>query len=335
VKYVTGIHLFRLAVLLAALSVAHAAPARIPNLPPPATFDLSAINNPQTTDPVEPRSRGSAALRAQILLDRAHFSPGEIDGSYGRNLRKAVIAYQSTHGLVLNGTVDAATWTALNSDKGPALIAYTIAPQDVAGPFYEIPEKMEDKAKLDALGWTSALEAISETFHVNPKLLQQLNPTADFKTAGQQIVVPNVTAPYFVKAAQVVVDKSNSSVTALDASGKLLAYYPATIGSVHDPLPIGDWKITGVRWHPWFFYNSALFWDADEAHATAKIHPGPNNPVGVVWIGLSKEHHGIHGTPEPSTIGHTSSHGCIRLTNWDAAQLASMLAPGVPAILKD
>jgi len=100
-------------------------------------------------------------------------------------------------------------------------------------------------------------------------------------------------------------------------------------------LPIGDWKITGVKWHPWFFYNSALFWDADEAHATAKIHPGPNNPVGVVWIGLSIEHHGIHGTPEPSTIGHTSSHGCIRLTNWDAAQLASMVAPGVPAILKE
>jgi len=221
---------------LAALSVAYAAPARIPTIPPPATFDPAAVNNPQTTELVEPRSRGSAVLRAQILLDRAHFSPGEIDGSYGRNLRKAVIAYQSTHGLEPNGTVDLATWTALNSDKGPALIAYTIAPQDVAGPFYEIPEKMEDKAKLDALGWTSALEGIGETFHVNPKLLQQLNPTVDFKTAGQQILAPNVTAPYFVKAAQVVVDKSNSSVTALDASGKLLGYYPATIGSVQRPV---------------------------------------------------------------------------------------------------
>ncbi len=193
---------------------------------------------------------------------------------------------------------------------------------------------MQEKAKLKALNYESPIEGMAETFHSSPKLLEALNPGKDFTKAGEQIVGPNVTAPYFAKAATVVVDRSNSSVTVLDASGKVLVFYPATIGSQHDPLPIGDWKVTCVKRNPWFFYNSKLFWDAEE-HARAKIPPGPNNPVGVVWIGLSKDHYGIHGTPEPSKIGHTASHGCIRLTNWDAAELASMVSPGTPAILKE
>jgi lipoprotein-anchoring transpeptidase ErfK/SrfK len=125
------------------------------------------------------------------------------------------------------------------------------------------------------------------------------------------------------------------TVTALDANGKVLAQYPATIGSEHDPLPVGDWKVTSILHDPPFFYNPDLFWDADANHSKAKIAPGPNNPVGVVWIGLSKEHYGIHGAPIPSTIGHTQSHGCIRLTNWDATALAKMVAKGTPVHMKE
>jgi len=182
--------------------------------------------------------------------------------------------------------------------------------------------------------YQSSIEGMSETFHVNPQLLVQLNVGKDFGRAGKQIVAPNVTAPIFTKASKIVVDKSDSSVEALDGSGKVLAFYPATIGSIHDPLPIGAWKVTGVIRNPVFFYNPNLFWGVDETHAKARIPIGPNNPVGVVWIALSKHHYGIHGTPEPSKIGHTQSHGCIRLTNWDASELASMVAPGTSAILK-
>src|SRR5258705_232865 len=167
---------------------------------------------------------------------------------------------------------------------------------------------MEEKAKLPALGYSSALEALGEKFHSKPELLKRFTPGAAFR-AGEQIQVPAVSRTPPGKAAKVVVDKSDMSVTALDAQGRVLGRYPATMGSEHDPLPIGTWKIMGVQRNPTFFYNPDLFWDAKGEHSKAKIAAGPNNPVGVVWIDLSKEHYGIHGTPEPSTIGKTESPG--------------------------
>ena len=148
-------------------------------------------------------------------------------------------------------------------------------------------------------------------------------------------MVPNVHDDMPPKAASVVVSKSKSTVEALDANGKVLAEYPATIGSIHDPLPIGDWKVTHVTRDPIFYYNPNLFWDASGSDTKAEIKPGPRNPVGVVWIGLTKEHYGIHGTPEPSLIGHVQSHGCVRLTNWDAAELAGMVSAGTPVVFKE
>ena len=163
----------------------------------------------------------------------------------------------------------------------------------------------------------------------------QTAPRATFTRSGERLRVPNVGEALAGKAASVVLDKSDSSVEALDASGKVIASYPATMGSVHDPLPIGAWEINGVSSSPSFFYDPALFWNADESHAKAKIAPGPNNPVGVVWMDLSKKNYGIHGTPEPSRIGKNSSHGCIRLTNWDAAELSHLVAAGTPAVLQE
>jgi lipoprotein-anchoring transpeptidase ErfK/SrfK len=302
--------------------------------PRPVTFDADAIRTPDQ-GVLSKGEKGSTVVRAQILLARAHFSCGEIDGSFGTNLQKTVSAFQDDRHLPVSGAVDEATWAALNADTAPVLIDYNISPEDETGPFASIPRTMALQAKLSALGYTSALEELSERFHVAPKLLQALNPAADFNRAGQTIVVPNVLIMPAGLAASVTVSKGESSVRAYDATGKLLAFYMATTGSEHDPLPIGNWQIKGVQRNPSFHYNPALFWDAKSGDEKAVIKPGPNNPVGPVWIDLSKEHYGIHGTPEPSLIAHTQSHGCIRLTNWDALDLASMIKPGLPAVFKE
>jgi lipoprotein-anchoring transpeptidase ErfK/SrfK len=289
-------------------------------LDPPASVSPSASPGGTETPAAE------KTLRLQVLLDRAHFSPGEIDGKDGGNTRSALASYSRERGGA----------SALETDATPHLVDYTITAEDVAGPFTpEIPEDMMQKGKLTALNYTSALEALAEKFHASPAFLRTLNPQATFTRAGERIRVPNVhTTPPQGKAARVVVDGSGPWVAAMDAEGRALAVYPATAGSQHDPLPLGNWKVNGVSRNPTFNYNPDLFWDAEEGHAKARIPPGPNNPVGVVWVDISKPHYGIHGTPEPSTIGKTQSHGCIRLTNWDAQELAGMVAAGTPVVIR-
>lgn len=311
------------------------APTTAPDV---AVAPSPVVPSPSPTRPSADAKAGIATdslLRAQVLLERAHFATGEIDGVTGSNTRRAIAAFQRARSLPDDGTLNAATWTALNADNASATVLHTLSADDVAGPFGPVPSDMMEKSKRDRLGYTGVLEALGERFRVAPALLQRLNPGATW-AAGETIVVPNVLdIPALPKAASVVVDRSESTVSLLDAAGKVIAQYPASTGSEHDPLPVGQWKINGVAQDPVFHYNPKLFWDADPSHAKAKIPAGPNNPVGVVWIDLSKEHYGIHGTPEPSRIGKTQSHGCIRLTNWSAREVAAAVAAGTPALLQE
>jgi lipoprotein-anchoring transpeptidase ErfK/SrfK len=283
-------------------------------------------------------------LVLQIMLDRAGFSPGEIDGRAGLNLRRALAAFQHAHSLQPTGRVDEETWNLLMSRGGgaPPLVSYVIAEADLAGPFVgELPRDLMAQSKLDTLGFSSPLEALAEKFHASPQLLGSLNPGATFDRVGERILVPNIMAidplaplPGARPPAAIVVSKATSVLTVEDADGQVLFQAPVTTGSKHDPLPIGTWKVTGVQRNPPFHYNPDLFWDADPAHAKARIAPGPNNPVGTVWIDLTTEHYGIHGTPEPGRIGHVESHGCVRLTNWDAQEVALWARPGTRVVFK-
>jgi lipoprotein-anchoring transpeptidase ErfK/SrfK len=337
---------------LAALLLPVAAGAR-PPLPtdkrPPAPAPVPA---PQPAVPAQPAQPAQSAQPAppdipatqataadiQILLDRTNFSPGVIDGKGGGNTRKALSAFQEAHDLPTTGQLDPVTWQNLRAAGGrQILVPYTITPQDAAGPFFPIPEDMAEKAKLPALGYSSILELLGERFHATPEFLKQLNPQARF-AAGEEIRVPNVRAvpTEAMPAAQdvrITVSKAASTLT-VDNGDDVLFFAPVTSGSEHDPLPLGEWKVKGVARNPSFNYNPDLFWDAEPGETKAKIPAGPNNPVGVVWIDITKEHYGLHGTPEPRTIGKTESHGCVRMTNWDALTVAALVKPGTPVVFQ-
>ena len=317
---------------------------------------VSAQKKPAPTPPKPAASAADVAqmLTVQVALDRAGFSPGEIDGRSGAKTRLALSTFQKASSLQPTGVPNEETLAALRP-PAEAVVSYTITSQDVAGPFIDaMPADMMESAKLPALAYTSALEALAEKFHASPALLRSLNPAATW-TAGETIKVPDVepfeipsktdkpaaaansapgAKPAASAALEVVVSGATKSLIVRDDAGKILMHAPVTVGSSKDPLPLGDWKVTGVSWNPTFNYNPDLFWDADPSHAKAKIPAGPNNPVGVVWVDINKEHFGLHGTPEPSTIGRTESHGCIRLSNWDATRLGRLVSVGTKVTIQ-
>ena len=287
-------------------------------------------NSPATIEPPMTSAARIEVAELQVLLDRKGASPGVIDGHFGSNVDKGLAAYRSLTGAALRSTDAAGIKAALAESGGDAFVDYTITAEDAAGPFVAaVPEDYGEKAKLERLGYTSVAEMLAERFHMDVKYLKALNPEANFGRPGTIIRVAavgsNVTAP----VTSIVADKYQKQVRAYDAAGKLVVAYPATIGSSDTPSPSGTHTVARVALNPDYTYNPNINFKQGENHDILKIPPGPNGPVGSVWIALSKPTYGIHGTPEPSKIGKTESHGCVRLTNWDAQELAKLVKPGV------
>jgi lipoprotein-anchoring transpeptidase ErfK/SrfK len=271
-------------------------------------------------------------LKVQVLLDRAGASPGAIDAYSGGNLSKALAAVETVLRLPADGVLSKAVWDALGGDQSPpVLVQYTITPDDLAYPFTPvIPTDFAEQSKLPNLNYTTPEEMFGERFHMDVKLLLALNPNANFRQAGSAVWVADVSGPPIAgKVARIVADKTLKQVRGYDAQDRLLVAYPATIGSPDNPSPSGELFVRGVASNPVYYYDPRNFVQGENAEKL-QLPPGPNNPVGSVWIDLTEPTYGIHGTPEPTKIDKTGSHGCVRLTNWDAEELSKLVDPGVP-----
>jgi lipoprotein-anchoring transpeptidase ErfK/SrfK len=318
------------------------APATTPSQP-----ETGPIDNPQAVETAQPPAGGISLadsghagtqasrellVRLEVMLGRANFSPGEIDGRSGDNVRQALAAYKQAHGLSNPPAIDDATMKALtDSDKQPVLQKYTISAEDEKGPFLgTVPKDFKALSKLKYVGYANPQEMLAEKFHMNPELLRELNPKADFAKPDTVLTVADPGPGTLPPVARIEVDKGADQVRAYDQSGKVVAVFPATVGSTDRPAPSGKAVVVAVAPNPNYTYEPKRLTFGPKRAGTLKIAPGPNNPVGLTWIALNLETYGIHGTPDPSLVGKTASHGCVRLTNWDAVALGKAVKKGVP-----
>lgn len=313
----------------AATTTAAPAPALTQEAINAARLDQLTIDEPLRTveEAAASRTPDPAIVRLQILLDQAGASPGVIDGFDGDNVRKAVIAAETMHGLPADGTLDPELLATLETGE-PVVGHYTITEDDVADLVPAIPEDYAEKARMEFLGYTSVEEEIAERFHMDVDLLKALNPDVAFNP-GAEVLVAAYGPDMSGEVARIEADKSLRQLRAYDADGRLIVAYPATIGSAENPSPSGVHVVEGVAPMPDYTYNPKINFQQGDNTEVLRIPPGPNGPVGSMWIDLSEPTFGIHGTPEPSLIDKTGSHGCVRLTNWDATELSKMVKPGI------
>ncbi len=282
-----------------------------------------------------PREAGDDmnVLKLQIFLDYHGYSVGEIDGRWGYNTGRALIVYQKNNSLPPTGQMDDRILARLDGFSDAYLLSWNLSAEDLKGPFSFVPRDYYEQSKMKWLPYEELIEKLGELFHISPTLLRKLNPGTDFARlqVGQRILVPNVANgidEQRTNVAVVRISKHNKWTEAYDSAGRFVFYYPSTLGGENDPLPLGTWAVTGVTPNPYFTLKPSLFWDHNKNDPEALLPPGPNSPVGAVWIGTSRKSVGIHGTPNPGTISRGESHGCIRLTNWDARQLAARVKAG-------
>jgi lipoprotein-anchoring transpeptidase ErfK/SrfK len=335
VRTIKALHIFSAAILGVALVSSGSVHAR---RAPPQSLWAATINQSACSDATVPSATMAAFFNAEVLLDRLNLSPGVIDGKARENAGKAIRAFQGLHGLAVSGKLDQATWNKLcESASAPVLIAYTITENDVRGPFiHKIPRDFEGMARLPALSYRSASQLLSEKFHASEQLIKLLNSGRALDRAGTVLTVPNVVdARPDGQVSRIEVDKPAKAVRAFGRDDELVAFYPASIGSSEKPAPSGSYGIRQVVRNPTYHYDPRFEFKGVRTHKRITIAPGPNNPVGLVWIDLTKASYGIHGTPRPEEIGKTQSHGCIRLTNWDALDLAKRVRKGTPVTFLD
>lgn len=303
-----------------------------------ADMDVAAINSAAPSKQNLSKDKPTpAGVRLQVLLDRAHFSPGEIDGKFGENARKALRAYAEAQQLPGSDSITDEVWGKLAVDSQPVIKSYEITDKDVAGPFlHKLPAKMEEMKDIPKLAYTSPREALAEKFHMSEGLLKALNPGRHLDRAGETISVVDTGADQNpAKADRVEVDKTRQTVKLFDKSNVLIGFYPATVGSEEKPSPSGTLKVTEIDQNPTYRYNPAYHFKGVHSRKPFTIKPGPNNPVGTVWINLSADGYGIHGTPSPGKVSKAASHGCVRLTNWDAERVATRVSKGTPVAFVD
>jgi lipoprotein-anchoring transpeptidase ErfK/SrfK len=298
-----------------------------------AEMERAAIDSADFSGRILRTDRPTApGVRLQVLLDRAHFSPGEIDGKFGENAKKALRAYAEAKQLPASDTLTENVWQTLRTDDRPVTANYTVTEKDVAGPFLRKRlSNMEDMKDIPKVSFTSPREELAERFHMSEQLLATLNPDGHFYRAGEAIVIVDTgdvqtTAP--ANADRVEVDKNRQTVKLFDKSNTLIGFYPATVGSEEKPSPSGTLKVTEIDRNPTYRYNPDYHFKGAHSHKPFTIEPGPNNRVGTVWINLSAEGYGIHGTPWPAKVSKAESHGCVRLTNWDAERVADRVSKG-------
>jgi lipoprotein-anchoring transpeptidase ErfK/SrfK len=298
----------------------------------PSAIDPNAINATgfaelNSDDQIHPE-----IVKAQILLDRTNISPGEINGQRSGNFDQALRAFAQARGLSADPAWSTELWTKLTSTvTGPVLTEYVVTKEDAKGPFIQLPARMEDMKGLKALGYSGLREALAEKFHMSESLLTTLNPDASFARAGEKIMVANViTDQKPTPVARVDIDKDRQTIKAYSSNGELVAFFPASVGSEEKPSPSGTLKVMLIESGPSYHYNPKYHFKEVDTQKPFDLNPGPNNPLGSTWIALSQPSYGIHGTPEPALVGKSESHGCVRVTNWDAQRLAGMLTKGIP-----
>jgi lipoprotein-anchoring transpeptidase ErfK/SrfK len=298
---------------------------------------VPAINAAPIAVPITGDVSGPSVIKAQVYLDRLNFSVGVLDGRWGRNSAISLFWYQRSRGLEPTGAADEQTFRQLAAEVGgvEAVSTRQLTEEDVKGPFVDIPDDVYEQAKLDCLCYESLPEKLAERFHTTVEFLELLNPNVKLTEvrAGTSLNVPNVRdagATHQHDIARIVVSIAGNTFNAYDAAGNLIFHAPTTLGSKYDPSPRESTSVVKITEDPWFHYQPKLFSEVPDDEPEANLKPGPNSPVGVVWIALKKPHFGIHGTSDPDAIGYASSHGCVRLTNWDALEVARRLAPDAP-----
>ena len=304
--------------------------------------DPNAINSAPVAVPLSGDVKGPSVLRAQVYLDRIHYSVGSLDGRWGRNSAIATWWFQRARGMAPTGDMDQQTFQQLAAEAqyAPVVKQYTVTADDLKGPFVTIPDSVYDQQKLTCLCYQTVREKLGEKFHSDPDFLDVLNPNVKWSDlqAGTTLIVPNVRDEFTTDQkdfAKVVISIAGNSFNAFDASGRLLFHAPTTLGSGYDPSPSETVHVVKITPMPHFHYDPTLYHEVPDTDPDAHLAPGPNSPVGIVWIALSKEHYGIHGNPEPESIGYSSSHGCVRLTNWDAEEVEHRINPGVEVSFVD